>query len=411
MISIDVGPSLSGCTLVIGDPHFKLGNQSQTDALLPFVVDKIRTSKCGVVVVLGDVLDRHETIHMAPLTRAIAFLRAVHDLDVYLFVLIGNHDRANNQDFCSPVHPFTALKEWPRTFIVDTPLAVEFRSGDVRRPVAFCPYVPPGRFEESLALLRVEQPQTFFDIIFAHQEFRNAKLGAFVSENGDEWSEQNSFVISGHIHQYDRLQSNILYVGTPLQLAFSDTDRKCLLLIDLMGESVVPDRFEQDGKSIDCSELPGKRVLHLTAENFLETVETRVAPLLGSHHQVRIVVSGSKSQIATVRSSRLFTNLMSKVQLVTKIDREGKADASSSDQMFEDQEETCRPQASEGAPRRSFQERLALTCQQSGRNDLWSLWQSIQTESPLQRLATAAPVASVQTVSRRGGGAASRGRK
>lgn len=399
-------PSQKSRVLVIGDPHFKVGNQVQTDALIPFVVEQVERSGCGFVVVLGDVLDRHETIHMSPLTRAIEFLQSIHRTGVYLFVLIGNHDRANNQDFCSPLHPFTALKGWTRTFVVDAPMIVNVQFDmasspeDVRmRRLALCPYVPPGRFEESLRMLPVDSIENDIDLIFAHQEFRNAKLGAFVSETGDEWPASHPFVISGHIHQYDPLQSNILYTGTPLQLAFSDSDKKVLVCTDLLNEAESSGRyFRPVIDTIDCSSLPGKKVVYISPSDFVEsTVHDVLDSLLRSGSQIRVVVAGSKSQIAAVRSTRLFTALSSKVQLVTKLE---KTMSSSSSDVVEDVEETSvvgNAECSAAPPRKlqSFQQRLHKTLCDNGKLELLSLWQSVQQAASSPATAAAAAAASV----------------
>lgn len=258
------------------------------------------------------------------------------------------------------------------------------------RRVAFCPYVPPGRFAEALGLLPCSLDS--INLIFAHQEFRNAKLGAFLSETGDEWPVTNPYVVSGHIHQYDLLQPNLLYVGTPLQLAFADSDKKVLLAMDLFNEPdvsrhvpfVVPNL-----RTIDCSCLPGKKIVHLSSAMFVESyIDERIVPLLGAHHQVRVVVTGTKSQIVAVRSTRLFTNFSSRVQLVTKVSAEAETLL---DDTFEDKEETTVSTVlSDGAskdfvtaPRRNlltFQERLSKALNESGKESLWTLWQTVQSE-------------------------------
>jgi hypothetical protein len=64
--------------------------------------------------------------------------------------------------------------------------------------------------------------------IFAHQEFYGVKMGAIESKIGDKWDEKNPVVISGHIHQWQRLQSNIFYTGTPRQIGFGDKTKKSI---------------------------------------------------------------------------------------------------------------------------------------------------------------------------------------
>jgi hypothetical protein len=71
------------------------------------------------------------------------------------------------------------------------------------------------------------------DIIFAHQEFKGASLGPKKSINGDAWSLQNPYVISGHIHDYCQLQPNLLYTGAVIQHKYGDGEDKCIVLFNL----------------------------------------------------------------------------------------------------------------------------------------------------------------------------------
>jgi len=57
--------------LCIGDPHFKVKNVKETMAMGKALVKLLEERTPDFIVVLGDVLDRHETIHESPLSRAI----------------------------------------------------------------------------------------------------------------------------------------------------------------------------------------------------------------------------------------------------------------------------------------------------------------------------------------------------
>jgi hypothetical protein len=119
------------------------------------------------------------------------------------------------------------------------------------------PYVPPGRFDEAIGEILFHESkedkgvsldktgirdmmEAFFITqslesrlkefagVFAHQEFVGAKMqsGKIQSTVGDHWDRTRPFVVSGHIHDYDKLQENIVYTGTPIQHAFDETDNK-----------------------------------------------------------------------------------------------------------------------------------------------------------------------------------------
>jgi DNA repair exonuclease SbcCD nuclease subunit len=214
--------------LVIGDPHFKVSNVRETDAMAGAIIRVAINRHPDIIIVLGDILDRHETIHVSPLTRATNFLASLMNI-APTFVLIGNHDLKNNRQFLSDEHPFTALKLWAnipstnvntiseikRITIVDTTTLVTIK-GHI---LVFVPYVPPGRFEEALNRCPGWEQAT---CIFGHQEFSGAQMGAIVSIEGDKWSLTYPYVVTGHIHDYQEPQINILYTGTPILHAFGD---------------------------------------------------------------------------------------------------------------------------------------------------------------------------------------------
>lgn len=213
-------------TLVIGDPHFKVSNAQQTDEMVTSILKIAKEIRPELIVCLGDILDRHETIHVSPLTRATNFLKSLSEV-AHLIVIIGNHDRPNNSNFLTNEHPFSALQYWDNITLVDK---VKVTTIDNFKFVSV-PYVPPGRFREALST-KVSDFSDFQGVtaIFAHQEFQGAKMGAITSTNGDVWPLDLPLVISGHIHDYDHLQTNIIYVGTPIQHAWGDKSDKTISL-------------------------------------------------------------------------------------------------------------------------------------------------------------------------------------
>lgn len=209
--------------LLIGDPHFKEDNALESEQLINETLRVIEEDlSIEFVIILGDILDTHEKIYMKPFCRATRFIQEIAVLKP-VFVLIGNHDRINNDVFLTKDHAFNALKGTKNVTIVDEVIK---QDGFV-----FVPYVPTGDFKDALDTLPGCMDGS--KAIFAHQEFRGAKMGAIVSEKGDPWDydEYTCPVFSGHIHQYQELEK-ITYLGTPFQHAFSDNDDKGLFILD-----------------------------------------------------------------------------------------------------------------------------------------------------------------------------------
>lgn len=265
--------------LAIGDPHFKVSNVQDSTQMVTAILKLANELKPTFVVVLGDVLDRHETIHVTPLTQATKFLKALAEI-APLYVLIGNHDRPNNSDFLSKQHPFTALEGWKNMTIVDTTTSLTIFAHN--KNFTFVPYVPPGRFLEALNSNGNSWKQS--TIIFAHQEFKGAQMGAIKSIEGDEWPLDHPYVVSGHIHDFHQLQTNILYTGTPIQHAFGDRDDKTVTLLTV-GDTVTHQQFNLG--------LPKRLIVHLTSSQ-IEMYQPPANCLL------KIVINGTMAELKTV---------------------------------------------------------------------------------------------------------------
>lgn len=249
--------------LVIGDPHFKASNIKETLLMSDKIIDVAKERMPDFIVVLGDVLDTHEQINMLAYNNAIYLLRALQDISP-LYVLIGNHDRVNNQVFMTKEHVFGALEYWNNTTIVYETMKKEINGMEF----VFVPYVPVGRFGEALQLVEWNDVKA----IFAHQEFKGAQMGAKKSIYGDIWEENNPLVISGHIHDFALLQKNLIYTGTPIKHRFADSDDKTIMLM------YFNDKFNYE--RIDLG-LKKKKVVHLEIDkinNYVldENIEAKI---------------------------------------------------------------------------------------------------------------------------------------
>lgn len=210
--------------IVIGDPHFKVGNIKEMKQFVQVSLIYIRETKPDLIVCLGDILDRHANVHVEPLIMAENYLDELRQIAPTVS-LIGNHDRKDNFDFLSTIHPFNGLKKWPNLDIVDQGLVKKINGTNL----AFIPYVPAGRFREAYDKIVKKEK---IDLIFAHQEFSGCMMNSLISKDGDNWGPDLPFIISGHIHQKQELD-NILYVGTPIQHEFGDDTNKGLHLIKI----------------------------------------------------------------------------------------------------------------------------------------------------------------------------------
>lgn len=303
--------------ICIGDPHFKIGNQIDTDEMEEKIIQAISDLKPNLIVCLGDILDRHELINVFPLSRATNFLHNLSKL-TQLVILIGNHDRPNNSDFLSENHPFNALKLWPNTTVVDKTVVLEIHGHNF----VFVPYVSPGKFNDALKTHPLLINQDFLNenksetveeqmnitAIFAHQEFKGAKMGAIISEIGDIHKLSSPLVISGHIHDFDELQPNLFYTGTPLQHAYGDSDDKTISLFSFDKKDYK--HFEHRRISLG---LKKKKIVYLTPAQIESYVPS-------TKHNVKIVIKGTQEELTNIGKIRNFKELTKMgIKISTKV--------------------------------------------------------------------------------------------
>ena len=328
-----------------GDPHFQTSNLAEVRQFCENFLKITIHMQPDIVVILGDFLHRHETIHVDPLCEAVKLLK---DLSKYfhVYVLIGNHDRRNNSDFMSEYHPFTAVKEWKNVTVIDKATKVSVtpkkRCGQDASSANFLlvPYVPDGRFIEALDTIELEEfkgdgwKSKYVDAIFAHQTFYGAKMGAIESKDGDRWDLTWPLVISGHIHDHDQLQSNILYTGAPMQHAFGDKANKTVgffefnLSVDLERNPNAKKLVEMKPPLVLDNPDPNIRTKYFRLDLGLKrkTMMTikyselkEISQKLNSNEKVKILVKGTKEELKVLGKSQYTRLLKEKGAIVVPV--------------------------------------------------------------------------------------------
>ncbi len=277
--------------LVIGDPHFTSTNSRETDCLTTEVSRIISENSNNIkhVVILGDTLDRHETVNTNVLFRVEQFFESILNVrsDIMLYVLIGNHDIPNNKIYMSEVHPF---KRWEddRLHIVDKTKLFNIEGSSF----LMVPYVPPGRFNEAISDIE----SGTYRCIFAHQEFKGCKMGSIISEHGDPILE-NVDIVSGHIHERQRI-GRLYYPGTPYQTNMGESSDKSISLLEFLSDDIIETRFSLT--------IPKKITVDVTATQLL----TWVPP--DTYNRYRLTVHGTNAEFLTLSKSGVISSLTHK---------------------------------------------------------------------------------------------------
>ncbi len=299
--------------LIIGDTHFKVSDVEESTMMCNAIYALCETHKdIDFIVMLGDTLDTHAVVNVGPFNRALDFIKQCSQY-APVYLIIGNHDRPNNSVFCTDEHPFNAIKAWDRVHVIDYPTV---RTIDDKQYI-FAPYVPPGRFEESLNLIKTFDKEGNYvtldwkkDItcIFSHQEYRGAQMGIIKSEHGDAWPEEYPYIISGHVHDYDQLQSNILYTGTPKQHSQADRPDKRVYMAQFTDPSK---RFLQP---FDLG-LPRKYTVHVDVKDI---GSYNLEALVNGRDNVKIVLEGDAAELKELKRNKTLEWLPSHIKVAEK---------------------------------------------------------------------------------------------
>lgn len=226
--------------LIIGDIHMKINNERQTNILMLDIIEIIHSTDVAFVVILGDTLDNHGKIDMECLCRANDLFEMIISTGKHLFVLIGNHDRKNNKDFMSNRHPFrgwnnqSGITIVEKTTVYNFPLSSLGFQCEAKMNFCFVPYVPNNMYMDALKTSNVNIDD--IAMFFSHQEFAGCKINKLSNAKCDEWKLEYPLNISGHIHDYENVQPNLIYTGTPFQHTYADTPDKGVWLMDLKSD-------------------------------------------------------------------------------------------------------------------------------------------------------------------------------
>lgn len=298
--------------LLIGDLHYRKDNLDIMTKLSQEILTVIDDRKPDMVIVLGDTEDTHERLYLKAHTDAVKFFNDIAKR-CPLVVLIGNHDRQNNSDFLTDIHPYIGLKSHPNMTVVDTTIWDRKNTNFI-----YVPYVAPGRFNEALSkveyypfkngIVNVDGEQPTF--IFCHQEFQGCLMGSQTSTQGDVWSAHLPQIFSGHIHEYQVLPK-IVYVGTPYQSNYGESPDKALLMLYIDEESVPKTKFRAE--RIRLTSVPSKVTVHLTMEE-LSNFAVKIPP----NCMVKAIIHLDATDLPLLKASPHYQALKSMVDKVTE---------------------------------------------------------------------------------------------
>lgn len=223
--------------LIIGDLHIKTNNERQIAIATIDIMETIINNHIAFIVILGDTLDNMGKIDMECLCRAADLFELLATTGKHIFILIGNHDRKNNREYMNNRHPFRGFDKYPGITIVSSCFVYDFQLKDIgidtdkKLKICFVPYVPNNMYMKALQDCKINPEE--ISLFFSHSEFEGCKINKLSKTKCDIWPKNYPLNISGHIHNYEIVQDNLIYVGTPFQHDYTEPPNKGIFLLDL----------------------------------------------------------------------------------------------------------------------------------------------------------------------------------
>lgn len=215
---------------LIADTHFGVRNDSPIfrKAFSKFLdtvfFPKIKERGVKTIIHLGDLFDKRLSLNIETYNHfRTHFLERLVELDLELFVLVGNHDSYfENTLSVNSVNEVLGQHWHQKITIVDRPghIYVPLVSNPaIKRIVLALPWLCEDNIEEAMKVIKTSQA----DIVVGHLEIAGTPNGARPYENGFKPSTFKRFkkVISGHIHHRSE-RGNITYLGAPYEMTWDD---------------------------------------------------------------------------------------------------------------------------------------------------------------------------------------------
>ena len=206
--------------LCVGDMHIRTDNIPDIKRLGDSLVELITARKVDVLVFMGDQMHYHNKIDSHCFMHFNQMATRINEL-CRLVIIIGNHDMIYASMVESTAHVYGPFKKWQNTVVADVVCSDVYGQGEDRIKLTYCPYVPPGSLVPLIDAKMGSSWKSGGDegksIFFMHQELKGVWMGKKKSVSGDEWDPSWPDAYCGHVHAYCQLQTNVLYVGIPLE--------------------------------------------------------------------------------------------------------------------------------------------------------------------------------------------------
>lgn len=283
--------------LRVGDPHVKVTNIDESDALMNFVNDMALQHRPDRIELLGDLFHNHAVIRLEVLEFWKQWLDTLSEAQE-LVVLVGNHDQSG--DYNSHDNALSIFQKLRKKNLV----IVEYPQ--VRGVFGYLPYIhDKQKFIEATDALVEQGAKT----IVCHATFDGSKFdnGMYAPDGVDPTRIASKLIISGHIHALQRYKTiagqEVIYPGTARWDSLSDANQtKGIWLFE----------HDADGKIVSEQMIDTSHICQPIIS--LVWKEGEEAPTVKENSRTTIELVGSSEWI-----SKQKTKLKGKVGIKSKI--------------------------------------------------------------------------------------------
>lgn len=202
--------------LRVGDPHIKVSNLKDAEALMDFVIKTAQEREVNVIEFLGDLFHTHAVVRL----EVMDFWRKYFDwIDALSFiecrVLVGNHDQPGSREKEQIMNSLNVFEDNEWRTIINKPM--------ILKGIAYIPYM-----SDETAFLKASHDlhkEGATALLVAHQTFTGATYeNGFYAEDGiDPALVAQDYIVSGHIHKRQEI-GKCWYQGTPKWDTMSDAN-------------------------------------------------------------------------------------------------------------------------------------------------------------------------------------------
>ncbi len=218
-----LGKTVYGRSWIMEQKHFI------DNTLLPYIIEE----RPDVVIIAGDVFDKSiasiDAIHLFD-----KFIQDMDALQVPLVVVTGNHDSKDRIAIGANVLSKENIHIVSDFRFAENP--IRFCSGKTKLAVYPLPFMENvDDYETKIRSISEKIDRNVFNILVTHgfvtrSGKNNTEFVSSVDCVKSELFKAFDYVALGHIHSYKKVESNVVYSGSPFQFFFDESSEKKLFI-------------------------------------------------------------------------------------------------------------------------------------------------------------------------------------